>query len=57
MYVPLANLTCVNGLSSGGKIVAEGTPEQIAKVKKSYTGQFLAEMLARRPIKRPQAAE
>ena len=45
------------GGDGGGKIVAEGTPEQIAKVKKSYTGQFLAEMLARRPIKRPQAAE
>jgi excinuclease ABC subunit A len=25
----------------GGKLVAEGTPEDIVKVKKSYTGQFL----------------
>ena len=25
----------------GGKIIAEGTPEEISKVKKSYTGQFL----------------
>ncbi|NJM35993.1 MAG: excinuclease ABC subunit UvrA [Rhodomicrobium sp.] len=45
------------GGDGGGRIVAEGTPEKIAKVKESYTGQFLAEMLARRPIKRPQAAE
>ena len=33
------------GGDRGGKIVAEGTPEQVAKVKKSYTGQFLSEML------------
>ena len=26
----------------GGYLVAEGTPEQIAKCKKSYTGKFLA---------------
>jgi excinuclease ABC subunit A len=25
----------------GGKIVAEGTPEQVAKVKDSFTGQYL----------------
>jgi excinuclease ABC subunit A len=31
----------------GGEIVAEGTPEAIAKVKKSYTGQFLKEHLER----------
>ena len=30
----------------GGTVVAEGTPEQVAKVKGSYTGEFLAEMLA-----------
>ncbi len=29
----------------GGKIVAEGTPEEVAKVKGSYTGQYLKEML------------
>ena len=33
------------GGDRGGKIVAEGTPEQVAKVKKSYTGQFLSSML------------
>ncbi|MBE6719460.1 MAG: excinuclease ABC subunit UvrA [Ruminococcaceae bacterium] len=33
------------GGKGGGKIVAEGTPEEVAKVKKSYTGQYLAKML------------
>jgi len=30
----------------GGTVVAEGTPESVAKVKGSYTGQYLAEILA-----------
>ena len=30
----------------GGMVVAEGTPETVAKVKESYTGQFLGEILA-----------
>ncbi|MCL2112231.1 MAG: excinuclease ABC subunit UvrA [Clostridiales bacterium] len=34
-----------DGGDRGGKIIAEGTPEQIAKAKKSYTGQFLAKIL------------
>ncbi len=33
------------GGSGGGQIVATGTPEQIAKEPKSYTGQFLKRML------------
>ena len=33
------------GGSGGGTIVAEGTPEDVAKVKKSYTGQYLKKML------------
>jgi len=33
------------GGSAGGQIVAEGTPEQVAKTTKSYTGQFLTKML------------
>ena len=32
------------GGENGGKIVAKGTPEEVAKVKKSYTGQALKEM-------------
>lgn len=31
----------------GGTLVAQGTPETIAKTKASYTGQFLAPILAR----------
>jgi excinuclease ABC subunit A len=30
----------------GGTVVAEGTPEEVAQVKGSYTGQYLAEILA-----------
>jgi excinuclease ABC subunit A len=33
------------GGEGGGRIVAQGTPEQVAKVKKSYTGQVLARFL------------
>ena len=33
------------GGDKGGTIVATGTPEDIAKVKKSYTGQYLKKML------------
>ena len=29
----------------GGQIVAQGTPEEVAKVKGSYTGQFLGKLL------------
>ncbi len=34
-----------DGGNAGGEIVAQGTPEQVAKVKKSYTGQYLTKML------------
>ena len=33
------------GGSGGGTLVAEGTPESVAKIKNSYTGKFLAESL------------
>ena len=33
------------GGSGGGSIIATGTPEEVAKVKGSFTGEFLAEML------------
>jgi hypothetical protein len=33
------------GGDGGGTIVAEGTPEQVAKAKGSYTGRFLAPLL------------
>jgi excinuclease ABC subunit A len=39
----------------GGEIVAEGTPEQVAKEPRSYTGKYLAPLLTRRKV--AQAAE
>ena len=33
------------GGSGGGTIVAEGTPEEVCKVKKSYTGKYLKKLL------------
>jgi excinuclease ABC subunit A len=35
------------GGDGGGRIVAEGTPEAVAKVKESWTGRYLAEALTR----------
>lgn len=34
------------GGNRGGQVVAQGSPEDVAKVKESYTGHFLAEELA-----------
>ena len=34
-----------DGGSLGGKIIATGTPEEVAKCKNSYTGEFLKKML------------
>ncbi len=34
------------GGAAGGEIVAEGTPEQVAKLRSSFTGQFLKELLS-----------
>ena len=34
------------GGSEGGTIVAEGTPEEVSKVKESYTGKYLKEILS-----------
>lgn len=35
------------GGDKGGTVVACGTPEQVAKVKKSYTGQYIKQVLAK----------
>lgn len=35
------------GGTRGGKIVAKGTPEEVVKVKESYTGHFLGPILSR----------
>jgi len=48
------------GGDGGGEIVAAGTPEAITREKRSYTGQFLKPVLARRtsaPKKHIEAAE
>jgi excinuclease ABC subunit A len=49
------------GGDGGGEIVAAGTPEDVAREKRSYTGAFLKPMLARRGAaskkKRVEAAE
>ncbi len=44
------------GGDGGGELVASGTPEDIVKVKRSYTGQFLRELLERRPKERKREA-
>jgi len=37
------------GGQGGGRVVAQGTPEQVARAKKSYTGQALARVLGLQP--------
>jgi excinuclease ABC subunit A len=34
-----------DGGSRGGNVIATGTPEDVASVEESYTGQFLKKML------------
>jgi excinuclease ABC subunit A len=34
------------GGAEGGQLIGEGTPEEIAEIKKSYTGKFLKEILS-----------
>jgi excinuclease ABC subunit A len=45
------------GGHGGGQIVAQGTPEDIAKSDASHTGRFLREVLERRPLKKPEVVE
>ena len=50
------------GGDGGGEIVAQGTPEDVVKVKRSYTGQYLKPVLERKEArgkvkKRIEAAE
>ena len=35
------------GGNKGGKVIAQGTPEEVSLVKSSYTGQFLRNMLSK----------
>ncbi|HVX92243.1 MAG TPA: excinuclease ABC subunit UvrA [Xanthobacteraceae bacterium] len=45
------------GGDGGGEIVASGPPEEIVKVERSYTGQFLKPVLERREPKRKARTE
>ncbi len=40
------------GGTGGGKIVAKGTPEEVAETKGSYTGEYLAKILRRHHAKK-----
>ncbi len=42
------------GGKRGGEVLAEGTPEQVAAVAHSYTGQFLAPVLAKAGVVAPR---
>jgi len=44
-----------DGGSGGGRIVAEGPPEEVVKVAESYTGQYLARLLPRSPAAKRRA--
>ncbi len=45
------------GGDGGGQIVAEGTPEAVAKIKTSWTGKFLAETFKRRDQRRAKLSQ
>ncbi|KAB0676691.1 excinuclease ABC subunit UvrA [Aureimonas leprariae] len=45
------------GGDGGGEIVASGTPEEIVRVDRSWTGRFLKELLERRTVEKQEAAE
>jgi excinuclease ABC subunit A len=45
------------GGDGGGEIVAAGTPEDIVREKRSYTGAFLKPVLERREVKRKARTE
>mgnify|MGYP004545069257 FL=1 len=36
------------GGDGGGTVIAKGTPEEVAKVKKSYTGQYIKKYLEKK---------
>jgi excinuclease ABC subunit A len=44
------------GGDAGGEVVAAGTPEEVAQVERSYTGQFLRQLLSRNQSRRRRAA-
>ena len=42
---------------AGGEIIATGTPEDVAKIARSYTGQYLKELLKKQTARRAAAAK
>ncbi|HWV37006.1 MAG TPA: excinuclease ABC subunit UvrA [Vulgatibacter sp.] len=40
------------GGDAGGRVIAEGTPEEVARVKESYTGRYLGPVLKKRAARR-----
>ena len=44
------------GGDGGGEVVAMGTPEEIARNKRSHTGEYLRAQLARRPSVRARGS-
>jgi excinuclease ABC subunit A len=45
------------GGDKGGRLIAEGTPERVARVEESYTGQYLRPLLAKWRSGRRRAAD
>jgi excinuclease ABC subunit A len=43
------------GGDGGGEVVASGTPEEVVKVARSYTGQYLKPLLKTRNREKPSA--
>jgi excinuclease ABC subunit A len=39
----------------GGEVIAEGTPEELARVRESHTGRFLAQLLGKSTVQYPEA--
>ena len=37
---------------NGGEIIAEGTPEKVSQVEKSYTGKFIKELIGNSSMKK-----
>ena len=44
------------GGDRGGELIAQGTPEEVAQVAGSYTGTYLAKVLAQHPPAQPSAS-
>jgi excinuclease ABC subunit A len=45
------------GGAAGGRVIAQGTPEAVAKSRHSYTGRFLSEVLGARPARLERARQ